>query len=211
MNYEPTTTDIALTFAARQTEESQFSHWTLSTEELIERIVRNFSKWEQSYREGVISVPVEPAGFFSGIVTLEPGSVLIGQYKARKEGEEPRKSTFALGGQKIAAKSVNVILYNHAVLAENDEQSSDAEWEIISVNASPTEDETPIPMGALIANHLGLSGGTDSKMTDEEFVASLRRTIEFWSDKALAAPAELISEMGLNEEENLYERKKMGR
>jgi hypothetical protein len=192
MNYNPTTTDIALTFAARQTPASQFSHWEISTEELIERTVRNFQKWEQSYREGVISVPVEPQGFFSGLVTLLPGMLLVGQYEARKEGEEPRKSTFAVGGQKVPAKAVNVILYNHAVLAEKNEQSSEAEWEIISVNASPTEGETPIPPGALIANHLELSGGTATNMTDAEFVAALRNSLAFWKDKALACPQDVL-------------------
>lgn len=192
MNYEPTAADIALTFAARQTPASQFSHWEISTEELIERTVRNFPKWEQSYREGVISVPVEPQGFFSALVTLQAGDRLVGEYAARQEGEEPRKGTFAVAGQKLPAKSVNVILYNHAVLAEKNEQSSECEWEIISVNASPTEGETPIPPGALIANHLELSGGTATNMTDAEFVTALRKSTEFWKDKALLAPVRLV-------------------
>jgi hypothetical protein len=195
MNFNPSTSDIALTFAARQTLESQFSHWTCSTEELIALVVRNFQKQSQGYREGVILVPVEPEGFFTGLVTLEPGTLLIGHYKARKEGEKPRKSTFAVGANKVPAKSVEIVLYHHDVLAEDGDGESGCEWEIISVNASPTEDETPIPMGALIANHLHLSGGTATNMTDSEFVAQLRISQEFWSDKALACPEEVLTEV----------------
>lgn len=194
MNYHPTINDVALTFAARQTKESQFSHWEFPNEQLVELVVANFHNRKPGYREGVILVPVAPEGFFAGVVTLEPGTLLIGKYEARKEGEEPRKSTFAVGGRKVPAKSVDVVLYHHDVLAENNEQSGDTEWEIISVNASPTLGEMPIAPGALIANHLQLSGGTATNMTDEQFVAKLRESLAFWKDKALAAPEAVVAE-----------------
>jgi hypothetical protein len=115
----------------------------------------------------------------------------VGEYKARRDGEDPRKSTYALTGSKMPARSVYVVLYSHAVLAEGNENETDADYEIVSVNASPTEEEAPIPTGALIANHLGLSGGTKTNMTDAEFVALLRKSVEYWKDKALAAPEHL--------------------
>ena len=175
-------------FVRRQTPESGFSHWTISDEELVARIERNFDKQKPGYREGVILVPVEPEGFFSSIVELKEGDILIGEYKARRPGETPRKSTGALAGLKIPAQSVDIVLYAHHVLDEKKEQESDADWEIVSVNASPTADETPIPTGALIANHLELSGGTATKMTDEQFVTLLRKSVVFWSNKANIAP-----------------------
>lgn len=178
-------------FVRRQTPESAYSHWTVSDEELLARVSSNFEKAVPGYRDGVILVPVDPVGFYSGIVKLQEGDKLVGEYKARQPGEDPRKSSFALRGEKIAAKSVYIVLYRHDVLAEKNEHETDADYEIVSVNASPTEEEVPIPTGALIANHLGLSGGTDTKMTDTEFVALLRKSMEFWKDKALAAPEHL--------------------
>lgn len=178
-------------FVRRQSPQSGYSHWEISDEEFLARLQRNFFKRKDGYRDGVILVPVEPEGFFSGIVQLQEGDKLVGEYKARRPGEDPRKSSYSLTGKKIPAKSVWIVLYNHDVLIEKNENESDAEWEVVSVNASPTEDEPPIPTGALIANHLGLSGGTDTKMSDADFVALLRKSVEFWKDKALACPENL--------------------
>lgn len=178
-------------FVRRQTPQSGFSHWTISDDELISRVVEGLPNAKRGYRDGVLLVPVKPDGFFAGIVQLKPGDKLVGEYKARREGEDPRKSTYALDGVKMPAVSVYVVLYAHDVLTEKNENETDADFEIVSVNANVTEEEAPIPTGALIANHLGLSGGTDTKMTDSEFVALLRKSMEFWKDKALACPQEL--------------------
>lgn len=183
-------------FVRRQTEASPFSYWTISDDELIARIHQGlFAKgYEQGYREGVILVNVAPEGFYSSIIQLVAGDILVGEYSARKENEEPRKGSYALNGKKIPAKSVQIVLYHHDVLAEkNENETDDADYEIVSVNASPTLEGTPIPSGALIANHLGISGGTDTKMTDSEFVELLRKSVEFWKDKANLAPANVIA------------------
>ncbi len=178
-------------FVRRQTPDSGFSHWTLSDEELVKRVAENLGRAKPGYRNGVVLVPVPADGFFTGVTKLEAGDILIGEYKARRPGEEPRKSSYNMMGKKIPAASVDIVLYRHDVLAEKNENETDAEWEIVSVNASPTDGEMPIHTGALIANHLELSGGTATKMTDSEFVALLRKSVEFWKDKANAAPLEL--------------------
>lgn len=181
-------------FVRRQTAESGYSHWIHSDEALIAVIEHNFHKAKQGYREGVLLVPVNPIGFFSSVTELKEGDLLVGEYVARKAGEEPRKSSYALKGEKMPALSAYIVLYSHAVLAaEGKENETDADYEIVSVNASPTEEEAPIPTGSLIANHLQLSGGTATKMTDAEFVALLRKSVEFWRDKALVCPSELAA------------------
>ena len=185
------TTIHITSFVRRQTPASAFSHWTILDEELLNRVQAGLANATTGYREGVLLVPVDPAGFYSGIILLKEGDRMVGEYKARRPGEDPRKSNDALNGEKIPAKSVYVVLYRHDVLAEKNEHESEADYEIVSVNASPADEEAPIPTGALIANHLGLSGGTDTKMTDSEFVALLRKSMDFWKDKALAAPEHL--------------------
>jgi len=85
---------------------------------------------------------------------------------------------------------VEIVLYRSDVLAEggdNSLESSTENWEIISVNASPTEGEMPIAPMTLMHNHFGSDGGTATNMTDAEFVQALRDGFKFWADKALCA------------------------
>lgn len=184
-------------FVRRQTAQSGFSHWTISDDELLARIENNFDKAKPGYRPDVLLVPIEPDGFFSSTVLLREGDRFVGEYVARKAGEDPRKATYVVSNslgetvEKIEAVRVDVVLYSHAALVENGENDTDADYEIISINASPTDEEAPIPTGALIANHLQLSGGTATKMTDTEFVELLRKSVNYWKDKSSACPEHL--------------------
>lgn len=175
-------------FVRRQTPESPFSYWTCSDEELLRRIRKGWESRKPGYRDGVVLVPVDPEGCFSGVVQLKAGDKLVGEFSARKENEEPRKHTYAVDAQKMPAKSCYVVLYRHDVLAEGKENETDQEWEMVSFNASPTEGEPPINPGTLMANHFQLSGGTATKMTDSEFVAALKESVLYWKDKAMVAP-----------------------
>jgi hypothetical protein len=185
-------------FVRRQTADSPFSHTTLSDRQVIEQLTQNLKHAKPTYRKydkatkmdergllygGVIAVPVDPKGFFSGVVQLQDGDVFQGEFKARRKGEAPRKQ-YSAQGEKIAAKSVDLILYHRDVLAE-DEPDKDypAEWEMVSINASPTLEETPIKPSTLMANHFHADGGTQTGLSDSEFVDKLRESFEFWQDK----------------------------
>lgn len=184
-------------FVRRQTPQSGYSHWTISDSELLSRVTSNLHKAVPGYRNGVILVPVDPEGFFSSTVELRDGDKLVGEYVARRQGEEPRKSTYVLKNQfgerveKSPAVSVYIVLYSHDVLSEKNENETDADYEIVSVNANITDEEAPIPTGALIANHFELSGGTATKMTDSEFVALLRKSVLYWKNKSQVSPEHL--------------------
>jgi hypothetical protein len=195
-------TKIAMGFAARQTPESKFSHWEMSEEALVALIEAAFDQRKPGYRDGVCLVPVDPKGFFTGIVTLQEGDYLRGSYMPRRDGETPRK-TFCLDTRvarkvpeglllvdgapaaKVPAKAVDVVLYHRDVLGEEGE-THEAEWLITSVNASPVEGEMPMNPATMMANHFGDSGGTDTHMTPEEFVDALRESYWFWRDKTFA-------------------------
>ena len=109
---------------------------------------------------------------------------LTGGFEALREGEDPRKFVTEKG-EKIPAKDVEIILYHRDVLAEDKDYEPIADWEIISINASPTDQPAPIPPNALIANHFCLSGGTNTGMAPEEFESALRQSVYFWRDKAM--------------------------
>lgn len=235
-------------FVKRQTPESEFSHFEGTWEHLEALVESRFDSAKPGYREGVVLVSLDPRGypiglgswvhFFSGVVTLDEGMTLVGSFKARREGETPRKSVHAqrIGAsaynncdahvcpkpsafagiawqgdmtsvkcteckevfhdtvaEKLSAKSVDVVLYASTVLAEegsNELPAEEGNWEIISVNASPIEGEMPINPDVLMHNHFGSDGGTETGLSDEDFVKMLRESFQFWKDKAMIAAKE---------------------
>lgn len=190
-------------FVRRQTEASHFSHWTISDEMMLERIqsAAQAGRYETSYRPGVLQVAINvlPGEFFTGVVELTEGTKLVGEYVARRPGEEPRKNTYVRRMQKIVprqliekqeAVAVDVILYHHDVLLEGNENDTDADWEIVSVNARTTHGPQPIHPMTLMHNHFGSDGGTDTKMTPEQLVEKLREGFEYWKSRAMLAPSE---------------------
>jgi len=124
-------------FVKRQTKESEFSHFNGTWDQLINKVIRNFEagRITPGYRDGVILVQVEPDDFFSAVVELEEGDKIEGEFKRRREGEEPRLSYRVTNKGKQQAKAVDVVLYRHDILAEDNDNSTEAEWEVISINA----------------------------------------------------------------------------
>ncbi len=181
------TIDIAVSeFVKRQTPESEFTHFDGGWAKLVHMVQATFSQAKPGYRDGVVLVPVPPGRFLTGIVQLQEGDKLVGDYKARKAGEEPRKTTRVVSyAGKQPCKGVDVVLYRHDVLVETGEASCDAEWEIISVNGRISEEDQPIAPGTLMANHFELDGGTATGLSDSEFVAKLRESVLYWKDKAM--------------------------
>jgi len=187
-------------FVKRQTPESEFSHFEgpPGCEDVwenlrvsIELMIEQDHGIEPGYRDGVILVHVNPQHFFSGVVQLKEGDHLVGEFKARRPGESPRKSIGVVGAEKMPAKTAFVVLYASTVLAEGGDNELPAEegnWEIISLNASPVEGEMPISPMVLLHNHFGSDGGTSTNLSDSELVAMLRESFEFWKDKAMVAP-----------------------
>ena len=176
-------------FVERQTPTSRFSHFSGSDDELLTRIQQAWQQAKPGYRAGVLLVPVEPSGFFSGVVELQEGDTLTGLYEARREGEKPRKALVVEGKEKMPAKAVDIVLYSSEVLAEDKDNELPAEpdnWEIISINASPDLYEMPIEPNVLMHNHFGSTGGTKTNLNDEQFVATLRHSFTYWSNKAMA-------------------------
>ena len=176
---------IDLTFAKRQTPESRFSHFNGTEGELLTLVFDNFFKGKQGYREGVWTVSVPPENFMSGVIKLSEGDELQASYESRREGETPRKVVTTSGRKKLPARHVEIILYSREVLAEDPLYEPTADWEIISINASPTPGPTPMQPGALIANHYGMSGGTKTGYSPAEFEVALKEAVMFWHDKAM--------------------------
>ena len=156
---------------------------------LLEEIQKNFHLGKAGYREGVVLVPVDPANFIGQIVILKDGDELIGKFSRRGDNEEPRKDVKVLRTDNVKTAplvAVDVVLYHHSVLEEdNDVSDPNADWEVITFLTKISEEDQPMPPDTLLANHFGASGGTNTLMDDQKFVNELRRSFEFWKDKAL--------------------------
>ena len=198
-------------FVTRQTADSPHSHFEGSWLDMVRLTEAGFDKAVPGYRDGVVLVPVDPAGFFSATILLTEGTLLTGSYEARQPGEQPRQQIRAKG-QKAPAKKVWIVLYRKDVLAENHENTPNscpvcagcpgecpaclgsrcADWEIVSVNASPTDEVELIAVYTLLHNHFHVpgskDGGTSTGMSDSEFVAYLRKSFDYWKNKAKVAP-----------------------
>lgn len=171
-------------FVRRQTKESPFSYFDGSEAVLIELVLDGWAEKKPGYRPGVFLVSVPPQGFYSGVVELEEGTDLVGKFEPRAEGELPVKKIWATRGEKLPAKRVDIVVYAHDVLAEKNENSTDADFEIVSINAEYADETSPLKPEALMRNHLGEPGGSDTKMTDSEFVQALKTSRVYWRNKA---------------------------
>ena len=175
------------TYARRHTAESRFSHFAGDEAELLSLVVAAMEEedWEPSISngepmDGVVLVNVPPIGFFSGVVEVTHETELVATFGSRFPGEAPYIQVQAVG-EKLPAHAVQVCIYRHDILG--DEASTDAEWEIVSINARPTlAPEPPTPM-AMARNMLGMEGGTQREYSAEDFA----KAIVYWSTRAMRA------------------------
>jgi hypothetical protein len=142
------------------------------------------SHFRQGYRDGVCIVDVDHSlvkHFVCPFVCIDENSELKAEVVRRREDEEPYIRLRAANGEALPAGKVELILYRHDVLVESDEQSTDAEWELISIHAVP-EGVKELPMGpvTMMRNQLELPGGTKAHYSSEEWAEAVR----FWQKYA---------------------------
>ena len=129
-----------------------------------------------------------PAGF---ALKITKDIKLVSKFVKRREKELPYIQTRAINGIPVKAGAVSLILYSHDVLLENDENTTDADWELISINAIPEgEDTMPIAPVTMMRNQLNFVGGTKARYSTEEWAKS----VLFWQKYASLNPVNLIHE-----------------
>ena len=162
----------------------------LATEhELIRRVHSGLSMGmaREGYREGVYLVKIDPQGFKMRTRELSKGDYLFGQYKPRVEGETPRKKVSVLHvGEAPEAKFVDAVLYATRVLQESPASDADptADYEIVTFLPKDIDEDEPMETEVLLANHYKFDGGTDTKMSPEEFEKVLAKSVKYWSNRA---------------------------
>lgn len=134
----------------------------------------NFNK---GYRDGVRIVQGSPEvakHFCCPFAKIDESSKLKVEVVKRKLDEEPYIQIRVVNTDPLPSAKVEFILYRHDVLEENNEHTTDSEWELISIHAIPEGVET-LPMGpvTMMRNQLEMPGGTKAHYTSEEWAKSV--------------------------------------
>ena len=141
--------------------------------------------YTEGYRKGVILVHVAKkliSHFTCPFVRITEETKLKATVVKRRPEEETYIQMRALNGTPMKTGSVNLILYHHDVLSESNEQTSDADWELISFHAIPEEiDNMPMGPVTMMRNQLHLTGGTKAFYESEKWAQS----VKFWQKYAV--------------------------
>jgi hypothetical protein len=140
--------------------------------------------FKEGYRDGVRIVfgseNIAPE-FICPFVKIDVNTELVSRVVRRRPEEEPYIQARVKTGTPLNAGRIEYILYRHDVLAENNEHSTDTEWELISLHAIPIGvDKWPMGPVTMMRNQLELTGGTKAHYSSEEWAAAVR----FWQKYA---------------------------
>ena len=179
-------------FVCRQTKNSGKSYVIdLSFKEITQHAqcqLKN-GNFKPGYRDGVVIVQVDKKltnHFICPFVKITNETKLNATLVRRRPEETPYIQIRALNGTPLKTGSVDLILYRHDVLAETNEQTSDANWELISFHAIP-EGVHDLPMGpvTMMRNQLQLTGGTKAYYESDDWAES----VKFWQEYAMLEPS----------------------
>ena len=141
--------------------------------------------YTEGYRDGVILVQVSKElihHFICPFVKITQETILKATVVRRRPKELPYIQMRALNGMPLKTGAVDLILYHHDVLKETNEESTDADWELISFHAIPDGiDDMPIGPVTMMRNQLQLTGGTKAFYESEKWAQS----VKFWQEFAV--------------------------
>ena len=141
--------------------------------------------YKPGYRDGVVLVHVAKkliSHFTCPFVKITEETTLKATVVKRRPEEETYIQMRALNGSPLKTGSVDLILYHHDVLKETNEESTNADFELISFHAIPDGIEK-MPMGpiTMMRNQLQLTGGTKAFYESEKWAQS----VKFWQEYAV--------------------------
>ena len=159
-------------------------------DEMLRQTVQNEflqGHFSNGYRDGVVLITLNPADFSnlkSRVVTVDEDTKFVTVCKSRVPGEKPRKKTMALAQELSPANYIKAVLYRSDVLEEDNDRSSDSEWELVTLLVQVDEFE-PMATATLMANHFKADGGTATNMSPADFEQALRISYNYWKNRSL--------------------------
>ena len=163
------------------------AYFTGSKKELMDLIKEGWDKREpgtgRSNLDEVVVVPVKADKFMTTVVEVDQHTQLAAGLTRRRSHEEPYVRVSARGREPESAKFAKVVLYSADTLGKNNERSADTDWEVVSLIASPVENEPMDPV-TMMRNMRGKPGGSQVNYTADQLLDS----IEFWSKHVKLSP-----------------------
>jgi len=125
---------------------------------------------------------------FCPYVRITKETRLSAKVVKRREDEDFYIQIRAMNGNLVGSGSVDLILYRNDILLENNENTTNADWELVSINAFPKGVKS-MPMGpiTMMRNQLELNGGTKAEYSSDEWAKS----VQFWQTYAPIEPREI--------------------
>lgn len=176
---------IAVSYFYRKVTEKGNTRFDGELEELIDLAHEHFDNQEPgtgSVDGDVILVQVPPERFRTNIVTIDETNAHRVEkiYHSRVKNETEVPQLIIVSDElKPKAHTAKLVLYRADTLARDNNRSSDAEWELIAVNAHP-EADTPMHPETMRRNAGHHVGGTYREYSDEEW----NRAEEYWAHHA---------------------------
>ena len=172
-------------FVHRQTVDSKFSHYDGDFEDIIKNM--SLQDWELAevvnLEDGgkIRKVKLASArNYYSSVVKIDDNTPLIATFEQRQDGEESHISIEG-NGNKMPAKSVTLIFYNREALDE--EVDIEGDYFLISINASPFNEDFPMHPVTMARNQMEKKGGSKRDYTPKEWAEA----VWFWSQHALVS------------------------
>lgn len=141
----------------------------------------NANEIKKGYRDGVIIIESYNKDFYKNficpIVKIDKNTNLVCRFVKRRPEEERYIQIKAKNGKRIKTEGVELILYRNDVLKETNENSTQADWELIAFHAIPKGiKKLPMKPVTMMRNQLQLEGGTKAHYSSEEWAES----VNFW-------------------------------
>jgi hypothetical protein len=162
------------------------SYTTLPNGKVVDLVRENWAKAMpgdgETTRDRKVLVPVPPEGFFCPpTANLVEGLPVRAEVTRRQEGEELHVETFVTPQDaakfgalvEVPAAFVEVVCYSRAALAENNEETTSAEWEIICLLCTTGDKTEPMRPLTMARNMLEKPGGTAGQYTGQEFAEAV--------------------------------------
>jgi len=154
-------------FVRRQTTDSQYTDFQGSWNELLNMVEANYKKGHarDGYRDGVLLIEMQPSEVclfwtYNDYPRFEGMKLSACYEKTTGREHEPPQLKVKIEEDKLPCKFVDIVLYRHDVLAENNENTTDAGWEIISINGRLDKEPLPIDPLTIVRNWKQLPGGS---------------------------------------------------
>ena len=177
----------ASSFVKRQIKSSGKTYSDTITFEEIASIAQkklNKNEYNKGYRDGVIIITLDNqlvSNFMCPLVKINQDTKLVAKMVKRRDNEDPYIQIRALNGLDLKTSTVDLILYRKDVLAETNENSTNADWELIAFMAKPRDIKMPMGPVTMMRNQLQREGGTKGVYKSNEWAHS----VEFWQQYAI--------------------------